>query len=96
MLYTLVAEVFQEGDLYIATSKEFMVTGRGSTPQEACEELGEGITLLLETVGEEEAKKYLSQLEQVPLPRVSRKHSIDLPHVTSTSPITSELELVYA
>ncbi len=96
MLYTLVAEVVREGDLYIAASKEFMVTGRGSTPQEACEELGEGIALLLDTVGKEEAEKYLSRLEQVPLPRVRRKHNIDLSLATSTSPITSELELAYA
>jgi len=96
MLYTLEVKVYQEGELYIAVSEEFMVTGRGFTPQDACEELGQGITLLLETIGREEAEKYLPRLKPVPLPMVRRKHSMDTSPVDETNPFTSELELVYA
>ena len=96
MLYTLEVKVVQDGEWYIAASEELELTGRGSTPHEACEELGEAITLFLDTAESEEVEQYLSRLKQVPPPRIRRKHRVDFPPAVGINPVIGELELAYA
>lgn len=67
--HTFTAEVFREGDGYVALCPEFDVASQGDTVPEACANLREAVELFLETASEQEIEErrrkelYLTSLE---------------------------------
>ena len=63
MYYALEVKVEKDDEWYVAACDELELTGRGTTPDGACEELREVIALFLETADNREVGEYLSRTE---------------------------------
>lgn len=96
MYYALEVKVEKDDEWYVAICDELELTGRGTTRDNACEELKEVIALFFEMADNQEAGKYLSRLKQIPPPNFQRKLRVDISPPADTSLITGGLELAYA